>query len=77
MRIPMFVAVADAPGFFQVSNKKSVENGLKYRPFADTVRDILESYPESIEADSNGGPSADKEKELLALWRKAQSAVGG
>jgi 2'-hydroxyisoflavone reductase len=77
VRIPMFVAVADAPGFFQVSNKKSVENGLKYRPFTDTVRDILESYPESVEADSNGGPSADKEKQLLAAWQKTQQPVTG
>jgi 2'-hydroxyisoflavone reductase len=77
VRIPMFVAVADAPGFFQVSNKKSMAYGLKYRPFAETVRDILESYPETIEPDSNGGPSADKEKQLLAAWQKAQPAVSG
>jgi 2'-hydroxyisoflavone reductase len=77
VRIPMFVPVADAPGFFQVSNKKSVENGLKYRPFADTVRDILESYPESVEADSNGGPSAAKEKQLLMAWQKTQQPVTG
>lgn len=77
VRIPMFVAVADAPGFFQVSNKKSVANGLKYRPFSETVRDILESYPETTEPNANGGPSLDKEKELLATWQKAQPAVSG
>jgi 2'-hydroxyisoflavone reductase len=77
VRIPMFVAVADAPGFFQVSNKRSVENGLKYRAFAETVNDILESYPENTEPNANGGPSLDKEKELLATWQKAHPAVGG
>jgi 2'-hydroxyisoflavone reductase len=77
VHIPMFVAVAEAPGFFQVSNQKSVAHGLRYRPFAETVSDILSSYPESTEANANGGPSLDKEKELLATWEKAHAAVSG
>jgi 2'-hydroxyisoflavone reductase len=80
VHIPMFVAVAEAPGFFQVSNSRSVANGLKYRPFAQTVNDILESYPENMEpnAGRDGGPSLDQEKELLATWQKAHApAVSG
>ena len=77
VHIPMFVAVADAPGFFQVSNRKSVANGLKYRPFEQTVSDILQSYPEGIEPNANGGPSLEKEKELLAAWQKDHPNVRG
>ncbi len=76
VHIPMFVAVAEAPGFFQVSNKKSMASGLKYRPFADTIRDILESYPEDTKPDANGGPSLEKEQELLAAWQKSRQPVG-
>lgn len=79
VHIPMFIPAAEAPGFFQVSNSKSMANGLKYRPFAQTVNDILESYSENMEpnAGRDGGPSLDKEKEMLAAWQKQHPDASG
>ena len=58
------------PGFYWISNARSLEHGLTYRPLEDTLRDglatgasygALEAAPE--------GMSRERELELIELWQ--------
>ncbi|MEO6447051.1 MAG: NAD-dependent epimerase/dehydratase family protein [Gemmatimonadaceae bacterium] len=64
-----------APGdpLMYVSVVRAVAAGLSYRPFAVTALDTLEwdkSRPAADRAKRAAGMTGEREKELLALWRK-------
>jgi 2'-hydroxyisoflavone reductase len=58
---------------FQVSNRRALDTGLKFRPLADTVRDALAWFAQARPADydftKGYGLTRDREKTLLAAWK--------
>ena len=71
--IPLWVPAADrrADGFNRVSNRRAVEQGLRFRPLHDTVRATLDDLERTGErhAWEFGETMLAKEAELLAAWR--------
>jgi 2'-hydroxyisoflavone reductase len=58
-------------GFGSMSNRKALEHGLTFRPFADTARATLawhRSRPEERQQSLRAGISAEREAEVLAAW---------
>ncbi len=75
--IPAWVDV-DGPmaGSYTWSPNRALEAGLRIRPVLETVRDTLawfESLPRERQASLNAGLSAEREAELLTLWRDANA----
>lgn len=62
----------ETKGFHTWSNRRAVKAGLRFRPFAETVKDTLAWYKTQSEGGRTklAGPSAEKEAALLAEWRK-------
>ena len=70
--------VDDYAGFARVSNHRAVEQGLTFRPLADTVRDTLEwwaTLPEDRRAQLRAGLPAEREREVLAAFRASGGAA--
>lgn len=59
------------PGFYWISNTRSLERGLTYRPLEETLRDGIASSAGygALEAVPQG-MSRDRELELIELWRQ-------
>lgn len=52
------------------SNQKALSHGLRFRPLADTIRDVLEwDATRPIEQIRSAGLAAKKEQRLLAEWQ--------
>ena len=63
----------DEAGGGQLSVKAAIARGLTHRPLADTVRDTLayvETWPAERKAKLKSGLTAEREKEVLAAWKK-------
>ncbi|MEE8148386.1 MAG: NAD-dependent epimerase/dehydratase family protein [Longimicrobiales bacterium] len=79
--MPVWVpAEGDAVGFSQFSNARALAEGLKYRPLAETTRDLLEWHatrPEERRQELRAGISAEREAELLEAWHATSTARGG
>lgn len=60
-------------GFHTWKSDRAVKAGLKYRSYAETVADTLKWYKTQGEGGRTrlAGPSAEKEAELLAAWKKS------
>lgn len=60
-------------GFHTWKSDRAVKAGLKYRPYAQTVVDTLKWYKAQGEGGriKLAGPTAEKEAELLAAWKKS------
>jgi 2'-hydroxyisoflavone reductase len=64
-------------GFAQFDLTPEIASGLRFRPLAVTAHDTLEfhrSRPAERQAALRAGISADREREVLALWRAARRA---
>lgn len=63
----------EAGGLSFVSNKRIVDAGMKYRPLAETVKDLLDWFhglPEERQKKLRAGIAGDREKEVLRLWHE-------
>ncbi|QSQ16869.1 NAD-dependent epimerase/dehydratase family protein [Myxococcus landrumensis] len=78
VRLPIYMPpTGNSAGTHLRSNAKAVKAGLKFRPVDVTVRDTLAYFkglPEERRNKARAGLPAEREAELLALWRKAQEA---
>ena len=57
-----------------VSTERAMAKGMHHRPPRETARDILtwwDTLPEERRANLQAGPSAEKEAEVIAGWKKA------
>lgn len=65
----------DTRGFHTWKNARAVKAGLKFRPCFDTVKDTLAWYKTQREGQRTrlAGPTAQKESELLAAWKKTSA----
>jgi len=64
-------------GFHKVSCRSAIDNGLSFRPLADTVRSTLDwwgTLPEQRRNQQRAGLPADRERELLAAWHARTNA---
>jgi 2'-hydroxyisoflavone reductase len=61
-------------GFHTWSSARAVKAGLKYRPHAQTVADTLKWFKSQGQGGRTrlAGPTAEKEAELLATWKKSR-----
>jgi 2'-hydroxyisoflavone reductase len=62
----------------RVSNAKAVGRGLAFRPVEDTVRDTLawwKAQPAERQAKLRAGVTAEREREVLALWHQQQATA--
>ena len=70
--LPMWVPASQS-GMFQVSNRRALDTGLKFRPLADTVRDALawfaQARPPDYDFTKGYGLTREREKTLLAAWK--------
>jgi len=69
-------AEGETAGFAKVSIARAQAAGLSFRPLATTVQDLMRWYraePAERQASVRAGMSREKEAELLAAWRAAQS----
>ena len=74
--IPFWIPITSdpEPGFYQISNKKAVNAGLRFTDFRETVLTSYESvvqkrYIPEPGSDSYFGLSADREDNLIADWK--------
>jgi 2'-hydroxyisoflavone reductase len=72
MELPLWVPESDEEmtGFLRTSSAKAIQDGLTYRPLAETVRDTL-AWDRSRPADTEyrAGLKPEREAELLEAWR--------
>ena len=72
--LPLWVPGEEAEGFGSVDCAKAQQAGLAYRPLLDTAQDTL-AWLNTRPADYTwrNGLSRERERELLALWAKANA----
>lgn len=74
--MPLWVpARGETAGFQRFDLSKPLAMGIKYRPLAVTARDTLDyhySRPLERQQQMRPGVSAERERELLELWRAAE-----
>ena len=70
MEMPLWIPGEEAIGFNSASIAKATADGLTLRPLSETVRDTL-AWDATRPADHvwKAGISAEREAELLSLWR--------
>jgi 2'-hydroxyisoflavone reductase len=75
--MPVWIpAAGDTAGFALRSNRRALERGLSFRPLAATAADTLawfESQPAERKAKLRAGITAEREKEVLALWKQQKN----
>jgi 2'-hydroxyisoflavone reductase len=54
----------EARGFLAMNVDRALAKGLKFRPFSDTILDVLE-WRKTQDFELKAGISADRERELL------------
>ena len=55
-------------GFLSVNIDKAINQGLKFRPISETVRDTLDWDSARTGLERKAGMDPEKEKELLEKW---------
>lgn len=76
--MPVWVTpTPDNAGFSQISSKKAIDRGLRFRPVEATVKDTLAWY-ETLPEERRGkkmraGLAPEREAEVLAAWAKKKS----
>ncbi|MDC8014778.1 NAD-dependent epimerase/dehydratase family protein [Tahibacter soli] len=72
--MPVWIpAAGDSAGFASRSIKRALEQGLTFRPLATTAGDTLAWFgtlPAERQAKLKAGLTAEREKEVLDLWKK-------
>ncbi len=76
--MPMWVPpTPDNAGFSQISSKKAIDRGLRFRPVDETVKDTLawyEALPEERRSKKlRAGLAPEREAAVLAAWAKKKS----
>jgi 2'-hydroxyisoflavone reductase len=75
--MPVWVpAAGDSAGFASRSIKRALDQGLTFRTLAATSADTLEwfkSQPAERQAKLKAGLTAEREAEVLALWKKSKT----
>jgi 2'-hydroxyisoflavone reductase len=64
-------------GFAEISIKKALDKGLKFRTLPDTTQATLEWFKQQTaerQAKLKAGITAEKEKEVLAAWHAKKKA---
>lgn len=81
MELPMWVPSEEDPGFGQTSNARALAAGLTFRPILETAKDTLawlETLPDDRRARvRSSGIKPDKEAQIVAAWKAAQTAQTG
>ena len=76
--MPVWIpADGDSAGFAQRSIGKALDKGLNFRPLAATAADTLawlQAQPAERQAKLRAGLGAEREKEILALWKARAKA---
>ncbi|MFT3754715.1 MAG: epimerase [Pseudoxanthomonas sp.] len=75
---PIWVSAAAGPyaGYGQVSNARAIAAGLKFRPLATTVTDLLawfRTLPAERQAKLRAGITREREAEVLKAWHARRS----
>lgn len=71
--IPNWIPADDPePGFYRISNARSLAHGLTYRPLDDTIRDEIASFGDLSGVEVPGLTRA-REVELINEWRAASA----
>jgi len=78
VELPIWVPASDSPyaGYGDVSNARAIQAGLRFRPLAATVGDLLAWFgalPAERQASLRAGITCEREAELLRAWH-AQAA---
>lgn len=76
--MPTWTDIFDGVTQLMTENQSSIDVGLKFRPFVETVTDTLawhRQMPQNKQAFTRAGIDARKETEVLAAWRQHQLAV--
>lgn len=75
--MPVWIpASGDSTGFAQRSISRAMQQGLSFRPLAATAADTLawfQAQPAERQAKLRAGISAEREKEVLELWKKQKA----
>lgn len=72
--IPNWIPANDPePGFYRISNARSLAHGLTYRPLADTIRDGIASLGDLAGVETPGLTRA-RELELIEAWHRASGS---
>ncbi|MCQ4166997.1 NAD-dependent epimerase/dehydratase family protein [Tahibacter harae] len=75
--MPVWIpASGDSTGFAQRSIDRALKQGLSFRPLAATAADTLawfQAQPAERQAKLRAGISAEREKEVLDLWKKQKA----
>jgi 2'-hydroxyisoflavone reductase len=56
-------------GFLRASNGRACAHGLRIRPLAQSVRDVLNEFSERADKTLPTGPNRERERNLLEAWR--------
>lgn len=69
--IPWVMAEGDDLGHTQISNRKAIANGLKFRPLLATARDTLtwRESPEALREQPRYVLTAEQEVQMIAAWK--------
>jgi 2'-hydroxyisoflavone reductase len=72
--IPWVMSEGDELGHTQISNKKAIASGLKFRPLLTTARDTIawrmsDAVPEALRKQPRYVVSPEQEQAILAAWR--------
>lgn len=74
--MPVWIpAAGNSAGFAQRSLDRAMRQGLNFRPLAVTAADTLawlQAQPAERQAQQRAGISAEREREILDLWKKHQ-----
>jgi 2'-hydroxyisoflavone reductase len=72
IELPLWIPASDAQtrGFNSIDTKRAQATGLKTRPAAVTVNDILEAgIPAPDDKRRHGKLTRERERDLLAVWQ--------
>ncbi len=77
MEIPFWIPIAfdPEPGFYQISNKKAIDDGLVFTDYDKTVKTSYLSFKEKRFIEEEGydvvfGISEERENEIIARWKE-------
>ncbi len=77
MEIPFWIPVAfdPEPGFYQISNKKAIDDGLVFTDYDETVKTSYLSFREKRFIEEEGydvvfGISEERENEIITRWKE-------
>lgn len=78
VELPLWLPASDPEhaGFLRVSNDKALEDGLAFRPLAETIADTIHWDRTRNTSEMKAGMNHDKETELLKAWEERKREPG-